>query len=102
MTANGEPLVLSDDYLLQHVAKVVPSLPDAPEGRTLTETLCGVVRWAPRARVARMPPVRTLEDTAGAERLCPACAAALRTRTAVPTNREAATESLLDLLEATP
>jgi len=49
-----------------------------------------------------MPPVRTLEDTAAADRLCPACATALRTSTTVPTNREAATESLLDLLEATP
>lgn len=102
MTANREPLILSDDYLLQHVAKVAPSLPDAPEGRALTETLCGVVRWAPTARVTRMPPVRTLEDTAAADRLCPACATALRTSTTIPTNHESATESLLDLLEATP
>ena len=102
MTADGEPLVLSDDYLLQHVARFPPTPPDAPEGRVLTETLCGVVRWAPTARVTRMPPVRTLEDTAAADRLCPACATALRTSTTVPTNREAATESLFDLLEATP
>jgi len=93
-------LVLADDFLLQHVAAITDGVPGAPDGTALIETLCGVTRWAPTARMA---PVHDVADISDADRMCPACATALRLRTTPPASPPAeTTASLLDLLETTP